>query len=295
MAKSFEYQRPTTIAEACELKLEHGASARFLAGGTDLILNWRRGAVDFKNCIDLTFVPDLKRIDRTDTELRIGALATLASIEAAGQNGNGLEGVLGRVARQMCTPQIRTLATIGGNLCNASPAADLPVLLMALDAEVDIAGASGEREVPLTDFFLGVNQTVLKDDEMVTRIRIPVPSPKSACAYERATRIVVDCNQTNAAVALSLDTVGRVADARISLGAVAPVPMRAKAAEKMLVGMDANNAKRDMITQVSVQAAAETRPITDLRASADYRKEISRVLVQRCIESSIVKLEGVIA
>jgi carbon-monoxide dehydrogenase medium subunit len=295
MAKSFEYQRPTTITEACELKTEHGSSARFLAGGTDLILNWQRGTVEFKHCIDLTFIPDLKYINQTETDLRIGALVTLAVIEAGGEKHNGLAGALGNVARQMCTPQIRTLATIGGNLCNASPAADLPVLLMVLDAQVAIAGVSGERTVPITDFFSSVNQTVLKDDEMLTEIRIPLPGPKAACAYERATRTVVDCNQTNAAVALSLDADGIVADARISLGAVAPVPIRAKGAEKLVVGMNVAHAKKDMIAQVSDQAAAETRPITDLRASADYRKEISRVLVKRCLESSIVKLEGVIS
>ena len=169
------------------------------------------------------------------------------------------------------------------------------VLLMVLDAQLALAGASGERTVPIADFFTGVNQTVLKDDEMLTEIRIPLPGPKAACAYERATRMVVDCNQTNAAVALSLDADGIVADARISLGAVAPVPIRATGAEKILVGMNVANAKKDMIAQVSDQAAAETKPITDLRASADYRKEISRVLVKRCIESSIVKLEGVIS
>ena len=294
MAKSFEYQRPTTIAEACELKTEHGSSARFLAGGTDLILNWQRGTVNFKHCIDLTFIPDLSYITQTATDLRIGALSTLGAIEAAGGKQNGLAGALGNVARQMCTPQIRTLATIGGNLCNASPAADIPVLLMVLDTQVLIAGASGDRTVPIADFFTKVNQTVLKDDEMVTEIRIPLPSPKAACAYERATRTVVDCNQTNAAVALSLDADGIVTDARISLGAVAPVPIRAKGAEQMLLGMVVANAKKDMIAQVSEQAAAEARPITDLRASAQYRKEISRVLVKRCIESSIVKLEGAI-
>ncbi len=294
MAKSFQYQRPTTIAEACELKAEHGPSARFLAGGTDLILNWQRGKVNFKRCIDLTFIPDLKYLTQTETDFRIGALSTLAAIEAAGAKQNGLAGALGNVACQMCTPQIRTSATIGGNLCNASPAADLPVLLMVLDAQLAIAGVAGDRTVPIADFFTRVNQTALTDEEMLTEIRLPLPSPNAACAYERATRLVVDCNQTNAAVAISLDTDGFVTDARISLGAVAPVPIRAKEAEKMLVGMDVAHARKDMITQVSDQAAAETKPITDLRASADYRKEISRVLVKRCIESSIVKLEGVI-
>ena len=291
MTRRFEYLRPSTPKEACELKAQHGQLARYLAGGTDLLLDWRRGETDFKYCIDLSFISDLKYIKQTQNELCVGTLATLADLENAG-NGNGLTAALSDTARQMCTPQIRSFATVGGNLCNASPASDLPVMFIALDGQARILGVSGERTVAVEDFFKGVKQTVLKDDEMLTEIIVPQPELKTASAYRRATRLVVDCNQTNAAVSVSVDAGGVVNEARIVLGAVAPVPMRAKGAEKMLLSQEVSKIDKDLIEKTSSQAASETKPITDLRGSADYRREISRVLVRRCLEESIQKLGG---
>ncbi|UCD79024.1 MAG: xanthine dehydrogenase family protein subunit M [Desulfobacterales bacterium] len=291
MTKRFEYLRPSTPKEACELKAQNGKLARFLAGGTDLLLDWRRGKTDFKYCIDLTFISDLKYIKQTPNEVSIGTLTTLASLENANK-GNGLTAALSNTASQMCTPQIRSFATVGGNLCNASPASDLPVMFMALDGQVKILGVSGERTIALEDFFKGVNGTALKEDEMLTEIIVPKPALKTASAYRRATRLVVDCNQTNVAVSLSADDAGVVKEARIVLGAVAPVPMRAKAAEKMLLNLEVSKIDKELLEKTSSQASLETKPISDLRASADYRREISRVLVRRCIEESIQKLGG---
>jgi carbon-monoxide dehydrogenase medium subunit len=291
MTRRFEYLRPSTPKEACEIKAQHGQLARYLAGGTDLLLDWRRGDTDFKYCIDLSFISDLKFIKQTQNELCIGTLATLASLENA-DKGNGLTAALSNTAGQMCTPQIRTFATVGGNLCNASPASDLPVMFIALDGQAKILGVSGERTVAVEDFFKGVNQTVLKDDEMLIEIIVPQPELKTASAYRRATRLVIDCNQTNAAVSLRVDAGGVVNEARIALGAVAPVPLRAKDAEKMLLGLEVSKIDRDLIEKICSQAASETKPITDLRGSAEYRREISRVLVRRCLEESIQKLGG---
>jgi carbon-monoxide dehydrogenase medium subunit len=291
MTKRFEYLRPSTPKEACEIKAQHGQMARYLAGGTDLLLDWRRGDAVFNYCIDLSFISDLRYIKQTQKELCVGTLATLASLENA-DKGNGLTAALSNTASQMCTPQIRTFATVGGNLCNASPASDLPVMFIALDGQAKILGVSGERTVAVEDFFKGVNQNVLKEDEMLTEIIVPLPELKTASAYRRATRLVVDCNQTNAAVSLSVDAGAVVNEARIVLGAVAPVPMRAKAAEKMILGQEVSKIDQDLIEKICSQAASETKPITDLRGSADYRREISRVLVRRCLEESIQKLGG---
>ncbi|MHC4464299.1 MAG: FAD binding domain-containing protein, partial [Planctomycetota bacterium] len=221
MTKRFEYLRPSTPKEACEIKAQHGQMARYLAGGTDLLLDWRRGDAEFNYCIDLSFISDLRYIKQTQRELCVGTLATLASLENA-DDGNGLTAALSNTASQMCTPQIRTFATVGGNLCNASPASDLPVMFIALDGQAKILGVSGERTVAVEDFFTGVNQNVLKEDEMLTEIIVPLPELKTASAYHRATRLVVDCNQTNAAVSLSVDAGAVVNEARIVLGAVAP-------------------------------------------------------------------------
>ena len=199
------------------------------------------------------------------------------------------------VATQMCTPQIRTFATVGGNVSHASPSADLSVLFVALDAEAKIRGVSGERTVAMKDFFKGVNKTVLRKDEMLVEIRVPVPDLKVAPSFRRVTRTVIDLAQVNTAVCLRADAGGVIADARIALGAVAPVPMRSETAERMLVGLEASKIKQDLIEKVSRQAASDTKPITDIRASAAYRREVSKVLVRRSIEESIQKLQGAIS
>jgi carbon-monoxide dehydrogenase medium subunit len=273
------------------MKASHGQQSRYLAGGTDLLLDWRRGEIDFKYCIDLTFISDLRYVKQTQTELRIGSLTTLAALERA-EKVNPTTMVLSNVAAQMATPQIRTYATVGGNLCNGSPASDLPVLFIALDGQAKLQGVSGERTVALEDFYKGVNQTVLDQDEMLIEISVPVNTMKTGTAYQRATRLMVDCNQVNAAVSLSVDEGGVVTNARIALGAVAPTPMMAKEAEKMLLGFEASKIDSYLIEKTSGQAASETRPITDLRSSAAYRRYISQVLVKRCIVESIQKLRG---
>jgi carbon-monoxide dehydrogenase medium subunit len=294
MNKKFEYIRAKTPKEACEIKARYGQKARYLAGGTDLLVEWRRGLTEFKYCIDLTFISGLKYIKRTKREWRIGALSTLASLEGA-SDGSSLMTCMSDVASQMCTPQIRTFATVGGNVSHASPSADLSVLFVALDAEAKIVGVSGERTVAMKDFFKGVNKTVLRKDEMLAEIRIPVSELRVAPSFRRVTRTVIDLAQVNAAVCLRVDAGGVVADARIALGAVAPVPMRSGAAEKMLVGLEASKIKEDLIEKVSRQAASDTKPITDIRGSAAYRRELSKVLVRRSIEESIQKLQGAIS
>jgi carbon-monoxide dehydrogenase medium subunit len=291
MTKRFEYQRPSNVREACEMKALHGQQARYLAGGTDLLLDWRRGEIDFKYCIDLTFISDLGYVKQSQTALRVGALTTLSALERADKD-NPITMAISNVAAQMATPQIRTYATVGGNLCNGSPASDLPVLFIALDGQAKLQGVSGERTVALEDFYKGVNQTVLDQDEMLIEIGVPVNTMKTATAYQRATRLVVDCNQVNAAVSLSVDGGGVVTYARIALGAVAPTPMRAKEAEKLLLGLKASQINEDLIRKTSGQAASETRPITDLRSSAAYRRYISQVLVKRCLEESIQHLQA---
>ena len=294
MNKKFEYIRAKTPEEACEIKAKYGQKARYLAGGTDLLVEWRRGLTEFKYCIDLTFISGLKYVKRTKKEWCIGALSTLASLEGAG-DGSSLMGCIQETTGRMCTPQLRTFATVGGNVSHASPSADLSVLFVALDAEAKILGASGERTVAMKDFFKGVNKTVLREDEMLAEIRVPVPELKVAPSFRRVTRTVIDLAQVNTAVCLSVDAGGVVSDARIALGAVAPVPMRSETAETMLVGLEASKIKEDLIEKVSRQAASDTKPITDIRASAAYRREVSKVLVRRSIEESIQKLQGAIS
>jgi len=294
MRKRFEYLRPASVEEACELKSRYGVAARFLAGGTDLVHDWRRGLVAFDYCIDLTFIPRLDAFEWDEQRVRIGPLAKLATVAAAG-NEPGLPGFLGSGAGRMGTPQIRNLATVGGNICHASPCADMAVMLTAIDGEARLQSSHGSRSLPLREFFKGVNETGVADDELLTEVLAPVPAARTAASYQRATRTSVDLAQASAAVCLSTDDGATVNRARIAIGACAPVPVRSDAAEEILVGLDLNDPDRERIDLAAARAEWETSPICDIRGSDDYRREVSRVLVRRAVDDCLAKLAGVAA
>ena len=289
MARSFRYLRPKSPREACELKAKYGPEAVFWAGGTDLLLAWRRGAVNLEYCIDLSYLNGLRTIREDDRQTTIGALATIASLEAYEGFKNG-RSVLLKVASQFATPQIRKIATLGGNLCHAVPSADFAVPLIALDAEVKLLAVSGERILPLEAFFQDVRQTVLQNDELLVEIKIPRLPTRSACAFQRTGRSAVDIALVNAAVRLTIDEQERISQARITLGAVAPIPIRSRAAEEMLLGTRIDEMSEVMLDQVGERAAADTRPITDVRTSAAYRKHVSKVLVMRGLDEVLSEL-----
>jgi len=293
MRNKFKYLRPSTSEEASNIKAEYGRRAKCLAGGTDLLLQWRHGETDFEYCLDLTFIPELKYIQDIKKELCIGALTTLAHLEDAVE-GNSLKTCIRNTVSRMCTPQLRNLATVGGNLCNASPAADLSVLFVALGAQAQILGKSGERSISLEDFFRGVKETVLADDEILTEIRIPLPAFRTGHSFNRVTRTVIDMAQVNTAVSLAVDATS-IVDVKIVLGAVAPMPIRAKTAEQMFVGLEISQVDQGLIKMASNQAVTEIKPVSDIRASAAYRRQVSKVLVRRSIEESIRNLNGVVS
>lgn len=287
MRKHFKYLRPATPAEAVEMKASYGDRSRFWAGGTDLLLQWQRDEVDLDYCIDLSFTSGLDRLERVNGDLRIGATASLAWLERAGDM-HPLAAYLASVAKVMCTPQTRTLATVGGNLCNASPAADLAPPLLVLDGEARILGSNGERTVALAEFFTGVNTTVLDEDELLLDVSVPL-EPARQTGFGRVGRTVVDIALVVAAASLSSNGDGKIGAARIAIGSVAPTPIRAREAEELLVGADV--AELDgLLGEAAVRAAAVTEPISDVRTTAAYRKEVSRVLVERSLADAVSKL-----
>jgi len=290
MARSFQYLRPNSPREACELKAKYGQEAVFWAGGTDLLLEWRRGAADFEYCIDLSYLKSLRYIRQDDSRIAIGALTTVASLEVYKGFENG-HAVLLKVASQFATPQIRNIATLGGNLCHAVPSADFAVPLIALDAEVKLFAVTGERILLLEEFFKDVKQTVLEEDELLVEIKIPHPPPHTACTFQRISRAAVDIAQVNAAVCLTIDEQHRISRARIALGAVAPIPLRSKAAEEILIGNRILEIEEELLAQVGEQAAVDTRPISDVRTSAAYRRHASKVLVKRALVEALGKLK----
>jgi carbon-monoxide dehydrogenase medium subunit len=166
---------------------------------------------------------------------------------------------------------------------------------MALDAEVNLMSVDGERTLPIEAFFKDAKQTALQHDELLVEIRIPHPPPRSACSFQRTTRSVVDIALVNAAVHLTTDEQERILQARIALGAVAPVPIRSRAAEEMLLGKRIDEIDEETLDQVGERAAADTRPITDVRTSAAYRKHVSNVLVRRGLDQVLNELGGGVA
>lgn len=292
MRHKFEYLRPKTIGEAIEMKAHYGHKAVYLAGGTDLLLQWQNGATNFTHCVDITFITELRYLERTQKEIRIGAMATLSDLEDSGEDDNFLAS-FSNTARLMCTRQMRNYASVGGNLCNASPAADLSVLFIGLGAEVVIRGHSGERNCNVEDFFTGVNQTILKEDEMLVEVHVPVPAQKVGSSFKRAGKTIVDIAQASAASSIFLGPNGEVEDSRIALGAVAPVALRARTGEKALKGARLSDLTNGLLDEVGSQAVLDSRPITDVRASADYRKYISKVLVKRSLQDAVQVIQGV--
>jgi carbon-monoxide dehydrogenase medium subunit len=278
------------VAEAVALKAEHGSKAVYWAGGTDLYLLMERRGLKFNHCIDLSRIDRLKGLSDEGAFLRIGAMTSLHRVEREISSHPSMA-IIGETIRLMCTPQTRTLATIGGNLCHAAPSADLTPTLIALDAQAVIAGHHGERTLPLADFFLHVNKTALEGAELLAEIRLPKATNRRGAAYRRVARTVVDIALVSSGVSLQATPDGAITDARIVLGAVAPTPVRVTTAERMLVGKNLSKlSDGKFLAEVSQAAADASAPITDIRGSEWYRRRMCGVLTQRAIASSAAQI-----
>ena len=254
------------------------------------MLQWRSGEVDVDYCIDLTWVSELDGIQHSDREVRIGAMASLDALDYAADI-NQLMDVLGYTARLMCTKQTRTIGTVGGNMCNASPGADLSPLFVALDASAIILGIQGRRKVPMESFFTGVNRTVLEGEELLYEIIVPVPEERREASYKRVARTVVDIALVSAAVSVT-EVEGRIFDTRVSLGSVAPVPIRALEAEQVLIGRELAAIDDDTLGEVGSLATGAAEPISDVRAGAEYRSKMCAVLTRRALADALNRLNG---
>jgi carbon-monoxide dehydrogenase medium subunit len=278
------FHRPTTVAAALRLfesERRAGGRGRFVAGGTDLVV---QGDRSLRFVVDLTRLP-LRYVKRRGAGWAIGATATMADLERSAALRGFADGVLADAAATAGSPQIRNAGTIGGNLANASPACDLGPPLLALDATVVIAGArGGRRRVPLDRFFRGVHRTVL-DGGLLVEIVVTPPAPpaggRAGWSFQKLGRLESDIAVVNAAAGVVVSADCRCRWARIAIGAAAPTPLRARRAEALLVGRPFD---REAVAAAAAQAAAETRPVSDLRATADYRREMSRVLVGRALD-----------
>ncbi len=283
-----EIIEPATVAEALRALRRTGTVP--LAGATDLIPAMRKGEVRPRALVNLKCIPALAGLKRTREGLRIGALTRVADLLESAEIA-ALAPLLAEVAQDFGSPQIRALATVGGNLCNATPSADLALPLLVLAARAEIKGAGKAREVELCDFFRGANRTILQRGQILTAITVPRARAHTGAAHMKLCgRRAMDLAIVAAAAAVRLRGTGVIcAEARIALGAVAPIPMRARAAEELLEGMPLTPA---LIDEAAAAAAKAARPVTDLRASAEYRRDMVRVLTARALTEALQRAQG---
>ena len=279
----FGYFSPTSLDEAVKLLEKHGRRAVILAGGTDLLVDLKNRAVTPEYVINIKSIPGLNEIRETkDGGLSIGALVTIARIRASDVIQRKYRSLYQTTTEAYHSWQIKNLATIGGNLCKSSPAADSVPPLLTYDAEVKLLGPEGERRVRLEDFITGVNENVL-DREILTEILMPSQTGHYGTAFYSLKRTSVDLCKLNCAVKVVM-TDNRFDDVKIALGAVAPKAVRAKTAEGVLRGKEASD---ETIQGAARKVPGDISPITDARSTSEYRTRVSQVVVMRVIKQAV--------
>jgi carbon-monoxide dehydrogenase medium subunit len=286
----FEYLAPDTAEELVAVLSQHEDKARILAGGTDLLglMKNRQLRPDF--VVDINRVASMSGIaEENGDSLRIGAATKLAEVAASPlirERYHALHEAVGTIG----SVQVRSTGSLGGNICNASPAADSPPALIALGARVNLLSQRGQRQMAVEDFITHNGQTALADDECLESIVLPPPWPHSVSIFDHvARRDAMEVALVNVAVNLALvPDSGAVEQVGIVMGGVGPRPIRAVQAEQLLLG---HKPDEGLIEQAAAAAAADAQPIDDFRASAVYQREVTRVLVSRTLHAAIAKIE----
>jgi len=288
--KSFSYAAPRTLDEAIALIVQANGEAKPMAGGTDLLSQVKEGWHQPSVLVDMKGIPEANRLEFVPGEgLHIGSAVSYTDAARYSPLGEFYPSI-----RDACllvgSVQIRNRASIGGNICNAAPSADTAPPLLVYQAQVVIAGPHGQRQVPLEEFFLGPGQTVLAPDELLIEVVVPPPPANSGSMYLRfAPREEMDIAVAGVASLVILDPRGRRCQrACIALAAVAPTPIRAREAEALLEGREITE---DLMRQAGHLAAQASRPITDVRGSAKYRREMVIVLTRHTLAGCLARLK----
>jgi len=284
----FELLSTDTVEETCALLARHGAEAMVFAGGTDLLVKMKHRRMIPRRLINIKGIPNLNRIRHDEQDgLRIGALATIQAIEGSSVIGKKFPAVK-QAASVLGTSQIRNVGTIGGNLGNASPSAEFAPPLLTLGASVRCVGRGGERLIPLEEFFVSPGKTTLRQDELLTEVHVPNPPAGAQGIYLKHSLRKMDVAIACAAVLIVLDG-GVCRDIRIALGAVGPIPFRAKNAEATIRGerLNGERVESELLEAVARAASDESFPIDDFRAYAAYRRKLVRMLVGKGLERMI--------
>lgn len=281
---AFDYVRAGSLKEASELASEKGSKAILMAGGTDVILLMKAKAVPADTVIDIKEISGLDSIVFTEGEgMRIGALAKLFDIQTSDIVREKMP-ALADAAHYVASAQIRRKGTMAGNICNASPSADTASILLAMDAKVKVYNNENEKEISIGDFFKGVKKTCLEKGDVVTEIFVPELKKGEGSAYfKHSVRKAMDLAIVGVAAWIKMDG-GRVADCRIAMGGVGTTPLRAYDAENILKGRELDD---ELLEKAAVAASEACSPISDVRASAEYRKDMIRVYTKRAVKKAV--------
>ncbi len=287
MIKDFEYFTPKTVEEALSLLSKYKEEAKVIAGGQSLLVVMKQGLIDTEYLIDIKGISDLDYIsyDKSDG-LRIGALTVHRAIEMSPIVQKQYR-VLSEMEDNLAVIQTRNWGTIGGNLCHGDPAGDPAPVFTVLNAQLKLMSLSGERVVSMEGFSRDYLEVDIKPDEMLTEIKVPNPPPCTGTAYQKLMVMKGDMGIVGAAVSITLDTAhGVCKDTRIALSNAGSVPVRLRNAEKRLVGKAVDD---NLLIEAGEVASTEIDPPSDVHGSAEYRKEMVKVLLRRAASAALVR------
>ena len=284
----FAFHQPTTLTEACDLGRKHGRDARFLAGGTEILPDFKQGRDTARHLIGLQRIQELHEIRDDGKFLRIGGAATLSAV-AESSVVHRIFPPLAEAVLSIAAMQIRNVATLGGNFCGGVPSADTPPICIVGEARTRLVGVEGERVLPAERFFLGPREVDLQRGELLAEILIPIQPRGSGASYQRFARRRATALPVAAVAARVVLTEERISGARVALGAVAPTPILATECAEILLGGTPSEA---LFARAAGAAADASRPITDLRGSIEFRRELVDALTRRALRLATARARG---
>ncbi len=280
---NFSLIMPTTIREAIKLAHEYRGKAKIFAGGTDVLVSMKNGLIETETLIKLGKIKELDFIKyNAENGLTLGSLTTIHNIETFAEIKKKYP-LMVDAASKFANIQILNMATVGGNVCNASPAGDMLPPLLSMNASIDLVSIKGKRTIKLIDFYTGPGECVMESNEILAGIKAP-PLPEGyGSSFIKISRTAEDLSKVSAAVVL-MEKEGKFTDVRLSLGAVAPTPIRVADAEEFLEGREI---KESVINKAITIACNSIKPISDLRSTAAYRKEVAGIAIKRAIKKAL--------